>query len=129
VLLVTLHGKCWLKVEGKELPCIPKLLNSNYPSGRTGFYIVGADDSTYTWSGAAGSKLDAGSQILQVDKFIMTVNGKTSGGSAKGSCQYQNPYLGKPTNLTCNATYGKRVTEFRFQHDGSPPIEDKLPAP
>jgi hypothetical protein len=127
--MLTLRGKCWLKIDGRELQCVSRMLNTNYPSGRTGFYIVGADDSTYTWSGAGGTKPDPDSQILQVDKFMMTIKGKTSGFLAKGTCKYQNPYLGKPTNLTCSATYGKRVAEFRFEHDGSQPVEDKLPAP
>jgi hypothetical protein len=129
VVMLTLQGTCWLRVEGKELPCVPKLLNTNYPSGRTGFYIVGADDSTYSWSGKGGNKPNLDLQVLQVDQFIMIAKGKKLGVPAKGRCEYQNLYLGKPTSLTCSAKYGKRVAKFRFEHDGLQPVKDDLPTP
>jgi hypothetical protein len=129
ILMVTLHGKCWLKLTGKEMACSPKLMNSNYPGGRTGFYISGVDESVYTWSGAGGHKSGPNSQVLEVDQFIISSNGKTTGFPAKGTCHYQNPYQGKPTQLKCKASYGNRTAEFRFEHDGAQPIEDKVPAP
>jgi hypothetical protein len=123
------NGKCWLKVAGKEHQCVPKLLNSNYPDGRTSFYIVSTDNEAYTWSGKGGHKPDPDSQVLQVDRFIATIEGKTAGWPAKGACQYHNPYQGKPTTLICKATYDKQVAEFRFEHDGARPTEDELPIP
>jgi hypothetical protein len=54
VVLITLKGQCWLTMDGKERQCVTKLLNTNYPDGRTGFYIVSVDDETYAWSGKAG---------------------------------------------------------------------------
>jgi len=129
VLTVIHHGKCWLKVGKKEQPCIPKLLNSNYPGGRTGFYITGKDDTIYTWSGASGHKPDSNSQVINVDQFIMSAKGETTGHPATGTCNYQNPYEGKPTRLTCKAQYANQSVEFKFEHDGSTPIDDVLPAP
>jgi hypothetical protein len=127
--MITLNGKCWMKVAGQEIQCVPKLLNSNYLDGRIGFYIVSTGNETYTWSGKGGHKPNPDSQVLQVDKFIATIRGKTTGWPAKGTCHYQNPYQGKPTTLTCEATYDKRVAEFRFEHDGALPSEDELPLP
>jgi hypothetical protein len=128
VVLITLNGQCWLTMDGKERQCVPKL-NTNYPDGRTGFYIVSVDDETYAWSGKGGHKPSPDSQVLLVDQFIATIKGKSTGWPAKGSCQYQNPYRGKPTTFTCKATYGKQTATFRFEHDGVRPTEDEWPLP
>jgi hypothetical protein len=127
--LVELRGKCWLTVNGKSLPCIPKLLNTNYPNRRTGFYIVTEEGATYTWSGASGQKPDPDSQILWLDAFITTINGTTSNSKAEGSCTFKNPYRGQPSTLICAARYQGGEAQFRFEHDGSAPIESELPMP
>ena len=103
-------------------------MNSNYPSGRAGLYIV-SDEDTYIWTGQGGYKPTSDTQLLQIDQFIETKGGKTIGQQATGTCEFQNPYLGKPTTLTCSASFSGKVAEFRFNHDGATPAENILPAP
>jgi hypothetical protein len=65
--------------------------------------------------------------VLYVDQFIATIAGKTAHWKAKGVCRFENPYLGHPTMLSCEARTENTFAEFRFRHDGSEPTEDELP--
>ena len=104
-------------------PVLPKLLNTNYPNGRTGFYVVTEGGAAYTWTGASGQKPDLDSQVLWLDVFISTKGDMTSNTKAEGSCTYKNPYQGQPSTLFCAAKYQGGEAQFRFEHDGSAPIE------
>jgi len=129
IKLISLAGHCnALRLYGTQLDCVNRLSNSNYSqSSRTGFFISRASGDTYTWSGADGYKADENSQVLILDRFIKTENGKTTVTAAKGICRFQNPYLRKASVFTCEAQTTEGFVEFSFEHNGSPPGEFVLP--
>ncbi len=127
-LFISLTGTCeMLRIDNKQLDCEPRMMNSNYNDGRTGFYIVSRNGEAYTWSGSNGYKPNENAQVLFVDQFIATRAGKTVRWKAKGVCRYEYPYLGRSTVLSCEASTGKGFAEFRFVHDGSKPTSEELP--
>lgn len=120
--------------EGKDLPakCSPNpenalLLNTNYPDGRSGFYVV-VDGIILTFSGMGSQQiktgLDSVSQPVDLVIYNQSVNSKPSPPTklrATGSCSYENPTRGVPTKIECNAQTEAGKFFLEFLHNGGQP--------
>ena len=125
VELAMLQGACSRLVIGKRdlsPDCTGRLLNTNYPDGRSGFYFVSKGGAALTFSGMGSKqvKLDADTVIQPIDKIIVTSDGKTSSTDAAGECRFTNPNKG-PAPVTCRANGASGAFEAAFVSDGRPP--------
>ena len=113
--MTSLRGRCIrVMVAGRDLPaqCSPDpanalLLNTSYPDGRSGFYIV-TDGFILTFSGMGSLQIKTSpdSVVQPVDLVLLNrlVNGDPNRPAklrATGTCSYENPTRGVPTMIEC----------------------------
>lgn len=133
-VMASLRGRCIrLVVEDQDLPanCSPDplnsiLINTNYPDGRSGFYVV-SNDLVIVFSGMGSMQVkpDPDSVVQPVDLVLFNKIdiGNPSSPTrlqAVGTCSYENPNRGIPTKIFCNAQTNYGVFMMEFLHDGSP---------
>jgi hypothetical protein len=132
--MASLRGRCIrVLAAGSDLPaqCSPEpanalLLNTNYPDGRSGFYIV-SDGFILTFSGMGSQQIKTSpdSVVQPVDLVLFNrVNGDPSRPTklrATGTCSYENPTRGVPTKIECNAQTEQGQFALEFLHDGRYP--------
>ena len=133
--MASLRGRCIrVMAAGRNLPaqCSPNpanalLLNTNYPDGRSGFYIV-TDGLILTFSGMESQQIKTSpdSVVQPVDLVLINrlVNGDTTRPTklrATGTCSYENPTRGVPTKIECNAQTEQGQFALEFLHDGGYP--------
>ena len=133
--MTSLRGRCVrVMVAGKDLPakCSPDpqnalLLNTSYPDGRSGFYIV-TDSLVITFSGMGSQqiKTSADSVVQPVDLILVSQLGKVDPNRptklrATGTCSYENPTRSVPTKIECSAQTEQGRFALEFIHNGAPP--------
>ncbi len=133
--MTSLRGKCIrVMVAGRDLPaqCSPDpanalLLNTSYPDGRSGFYIV-TDGFILTFSGMGSLQIKTSpdSVVQPVDLVLLNrlVNGDPNRPAklrATGTCSYENPTRGVPTKIECNAQTEQGLFGLEFLHNGGQP--------
>ena len=135
IRLTSLRGRCIRVVAaGRDLPaqCSPDpanavLLNTSYPDGRSGFYVV-TDGFILTFSGMGSQQIktspDAVVQPVDLILFNRLVNGDPNRPAklrATGTCSYENPTRGVPTKVECNAQTEQGQFSLEFLHSGASP--------
>lgn len=133
--MTSLRGRCIrVMAAGRNLPaqCSPDpsnalLLNTSYPDGRSGFYIV-TDGYILTFSGMGSQqiKYSPNSVIQPVDLVLFNkpVKGDVNRPTklrATGICSYENPTRGIPTMIECNAQTEQGQFALEFLHNGKYP--------
>jgi hypothetical protein len=133
--MTSLRGRCLrVMTAGRNLPaqCSPDpanalLLNTSYPDGRSGFYIV-TDGYILTFSGMGSKQIKNGpnSVVQPVDLILFNklVNGDANRPTklrASGICSYENPTRGIPTKIECNAQTEQGPFALEFLHNGKYP--------
>jgi len=137
--IASLRGRCIRVVAaGKDLPaqCAPDpgnvvLLNTNYPDGRSGFYVI-TDGMVLTFSGMGSQQVKTGpDSVVQPVDLILLAELPLVGSNqpkqlrATGTCSFENPTKGTPTKIECSAQTEEGTFLLEFLHDGSPPIIDE----
>ncbi|TFF19858.1 hypothetical protein E3C22_19530 [Jiella endophytica] len=127
--MMTMSGRCdKLLVGGHDMTrfCEGKILSTAYPSGRVGFYFVLRNGAIVTFSGNDVPNPTPQTDRLFIDKLITNLGDGIPSASepAIGSCDYSNPYAGKPAFVRCIGK-GAAGEPFRasFTTDGRPPVE------
>lgn len=108
--IVVVHGTCkQLVVAGADhtSQCTGVLMQSQWDTGRIGFYVVPNKDDglTVTFSGFDGDKVNDNTQIQDLDKILINsqaTNYKPIIRPIKGTCTYKVPYAG-PQTVICKA--------------------------
>ena len=133
--MTSLRGRCIrVMAAGRDLPaqCSPDpanalLLNTSYPDGRSGFYIV-ADGFILTFSGLGSQQIktspDSVVQPVDLILFNRLVNSDPNRPAklrATGTCSYENPTRGVPTKIECNAQTEQGQFGLEFLHNGGHP--------
>ena len=133
--MTSLRGRCLrVMTAGRNLPaqCSPDpanalLLNTSYPDGRSGFYIV-TDGYILTFSGMGSKQIKNGpnSVVQPVDLILFNklVNGDANRPTkirASGICSYENPTRGIPAKIECNAQTEQGQFALEFLHNGKYP--------
>ena len=133
--MTSLRGRCIrVMAAGRDLPaqCSPDpanalLLNTSYPDGRSGFYIV-TDGLILTFSGMGSQQIktspDSVVQPVDLVLFNRLVNGNPNRPAklrATGTCSHENPTRGVPTKIECNAQTEQGQFALEFLHDGGHP--------
>lgn len=134
--IVSVRGKCLRVVAaGKDLPaqCVPDpsnavLLNTNYPDGRSGFYVM-TDRMVITFSGMGSQQIKTGpDSVVQPVDLILVAQLPLVGSNqpkqlrATGTCSFEDATRGRPTKIQCKAQTEEGAFTLEFLHDGSPPI-------
>jgi hypothetical protein len=123
--MMTLTGACKkLTVGGKNrtADCKGTLLNTDYSSGRTGFYFITTDGIAVTFSTRGDKQVhpDADTAISPVDMVIVVGQGRSDKILATGTCKFTNPYQG-PAPIECRAESASGLFEASFMSDGGKP--------
>lgn len=133
--MTSLRGKCIrVMAAGRKLPaqCSTDtanavLLNTSYPNGRSGFYIV-TDGFILTFSGMGSQQImtshDSVVQPVDLVLFNQLVKGDPNRPAelrAIGTCSYENPTRGVPTKVECNAQTEQGQFALEFLHNGGAP--------
>lgn len=133
--MTSLRGRCIRVIAaGRDLPaqCSPDpanalLLNTSYPDGRSGFYVV-TDGLILTFSGMGSQQIktspDSVVQPVDLVLFNRLVNGDPNSPAklrATGTCSYENPTRGVPTKIECNAQTEQGQFALEFLHNGGHP--------
>jgi hypothetical protein len=125
--MVSLEGACEHLVIGDLAlsdTCSSKLLSVSYPDGRVGFYFVLDDGRIVTFSGMDGDNPTADSDVVDLDKLIMTrkdTPDQPDVFAATGTCTFGNPFKGVMT-IACEGTLSdKRAFSASFKTNGQPP--------
>lgn len=133
-VMASLRGRCIrVVVEDQNLPgnCSPDpsnaiLVNTSYPDGRSGFYVV-SDDLIIVFSGMGSMQVKPtpNSVVQPVDLVLFNKIDLGNPSSptelqAAGTCSYENPNRGIPTKILCNAQTEYGLFMMEFLHDGSP---------
>lgn len=134
--MASLTGRCVRVIAaGRELPakCSPDpvnavLINTSYPDGRSGFYIV-SDGMVLAFSGMGSQQIktspDSVVQPVDLVLFNRVANGDSSKPTqllAAGTCSFENPTKGVPTKLECSAQTEQGMFSLEFLHNGKKPI-------
>jgi hypothetical protein len=123
--MMTLAGACKkLTVGGKNrtADCKGTLLNTDYSSGRTGFYFFTTDGITVTFSTRGDKQVhpDADTAISPVDMVVVVGQGRSDKILATGTCKFTNPYRG-PAPIECRVESPSGLFEASFMSDGGTP--------
>lgn len=133
--MTSLRGRCiQIIAHGRNLPaqCSPDpanalLMNTSYPDGRSGFYVV-TDGFILTFSGMGSQQIknspDSVVQPVDLVLFNKLVNGDANRPTklrATGVCSYENPTRGIPTKIECNAQTEQGQFALEFLHNGRYP--------
>ncbi len=134
--IVSVRGRCLRVVAaGKDLPaqCMPDpsnavLLNTNYPDGRSGFYVM-TDRMVITFSGMGSQQIKIGPDsfvqpvdLILVAQLPLVGSNKPKQLRATGTCGFENATRGRPTKIECKAQTEEGTYSLEFLHDGGPPI-------
>ena len=133
--MVSLRGRCIrvmafnraLSTQCSPDPANALLLNTSYPDGRSGFYVV-TDGLVLTFSGMGTQQIKTSpdSVVQPVDLILLNrVVGadpsKPTKLRATGTCSYEDPTRGVPTKIQCNAQTEAGQFALEFLHSGASP--------
>lgn len=125
--IAMMNGRCTgLMFGGKDgsRVCGPKVVNTVYRDGRTGFTFVVGDIAVVTFSGSASQVKDTADIATQpLDKVIFTLTGTGTPPNAlkaAGVCTFSNPYAGVST-IDCTAHTSSGIFRASFVSDGKEP--------
>ncbi len=126
VNMFNLDGTCQsLEVDGIDLTdeCKGSVLQMVYDIGRVGLYAF-SGDTLLTFSGMSDEVI--GNEIHQeLDKVLIGTSADDIADiPARGTGVFENPFEGKPAQITCSARAKSGATyELSFITDGKPPID------
>jgi len=127
--VTTLKGNCSsLIVANKDRPCTNSVINTEYDSGRIGFYFLDEiSNSALTFSGMGQKQqyLSENSRLQPIDGIIIARKPH----DAIGSCKFENPFNG-PAHIECIAKLKNgEVFSAVFLSDGSEPKINQVNSP